>query len=820
MTTTASTTSVSPSKSNDSPTQGNNSESPQEQTNNEEPISVKNEQKSNSQPTNSDTSSPGVIVNSNNSNSSNSCNINSSANNTDSERRYRPQKYCAVCGDKAIACNFNAVTCESCKAFFRRNAFKETRLKCLFENRCVIDRVTRRFCSKCRLLKCFQIGMKREWILTDEQKQIKRVKIMQNKQSRSQKASASPSHSEESASPKLATVTTNNLRISSPIAGLNDSATTTTTPTTNDTKNSITTVNTTHSPTRNHIINGNSEDNNFLELVNNTRSQVVFDSDEKIVKTNPRNTRIKQNKGASFVVETRDASTSCPDEFDLLDPHVRSLQHCSFASQCQYCSLRLFGTSTPATVTTTGGQPMFVDYHQHLHHEPSHHHQHFQHQHQPPHHNNHQQQEHQQQMLIHHHHQQQQHPLNNSQTPHRVPPLYVTPLPPNDHPDHPIQRSYPAPPNHQVVSDSQDVMAHTMASSITGAATAPVTTTVTDCCNYNMELNGIHPVEASFNHHHDDNSQIIQPVSSNCLQITNDQPTSPQLHLMTPPHHISNTVASDGSDNGSGGGIGAGAGANDCLISWNNEFYGQPAQVDAELRSRLDKLEFLDSEKQVIDETIEATRFIFESNENHRVCDLFNDIVIFCDIALRRLIKTVKQIKAFRMLNMDDQIILLKSACFKILLLRSTYHFSDELDGWIDHKTGKIMTLDILKRAKKSLVYERHRDLIKKMPEPLRKDRFIMSVMAMTLLFDPTTDLRHTNSVALDNLIYLNLLRKYLIGTQPDPLNKYETLVTVLQVIKACNEEYNVFFSKDFQPEQITPLLIEIFDIPTVQCDS
>lgn len=110
----------------------------------------------------------------------------SGAGNSQEQARYRPQKYCAVCGDKAIACNFNAVTCESCKAFFRRNAFKEQRLKCLFANRCIIDRVTRRFCSKCRLLKCFQIGMKREWILTDEQKQIKRVKIMQNKQFRMQ----------------------------------------------------------------------------------------------------------------------------------------------------------------------------------------------------------------------------------------------------------------------------------------------------------------------------------------------------------------------------------------------------------------------------------------------------------------------------------------------------------------------------------------------------------------------------------------------------------------------------------------------------------
>ena len=33
-------------------------------------------------------------------------------------------KLCLVCGDKALGYNFNAVSCESCKAFFRRNAFK------------------------------------------------------------------------------------------------------------------------------------------------------------------------------------------------------------------------------------------------------------------------------------------------------------------------------------------------------------------------------------------------------------------------------------------------------------------------------------------------------------------------------------------------------------------------------------------------------------------------------------------------------------------------------------------------------------------------
>jgi ribosomal protein L37AE/L43A len=35
------------------------------------------------------------------------------------------QKTCRVCGDTALNMNFGAVSCESCKAFFRRNALKK-----------------------------------------------------------------------------------------------------------------------------------------------------------------------------------------------------------------------------------------------------------------------------------------------------------------------------------------------------------------------------------------------------------------------------------------------------------------------------------------------------------------------------------------------------------------------------------------------------------------------------------------------------------------------------------------------------------------------
>jgi len=38
--------------------------------------------------------------------------------------RIKEDKYCGVCGDRALGYNFDAISCESCKAFFRRNAPK------------------------------------------------------------------------------------------------------------------------------------------------------------------------------------------------------------------------------------------------------------------------------------------------------------------------------------------------------------------------------------------------------------------------------------------------------------------------------------------------------------------------------------------------------------------------------------------------------------------------------------------------------------------------------------------------------------------------
>ncbi|CAF1088156.1 unnamed protein product [Rotaria sp. Silwood1] len=83
---------------------------------------------------------------------------------------------CRVCGASAQGYNFDQITCESCKAFFRRNALRDmSQLKCRFSGSCIINIFTRRQCTYCRLKKCFDIHMRKDWIRTDEEKKSRQL---------------------------------------------------------------------------------------------------------------------------------------------------------------------------------------------------------------------------------------------------------------------------------------------------------------------------------------------------------------------------------------------------------------------------------------------------------------------------------------------------------------------------------------------------------------------------------------------------------------------------------------------------------------------
>nr|CAH8871744.1 unnamed protein product [Trichobilharzia regenti] len=105
------------------------------------------------------------------------------------------ERVCIVCGEPASGYNFDRLTCESCKAFFRRNALKpRDKIKaCNRGGGCAIEGNQRKHCPSCRLEKCLTVGMKRELILPPE-KLEQRAKPRRRKHHSPQDSSSSPQH--------------------------------------------------------------------------------------------------------------------------------------------------------------------------------------------------------------------------------------------------------------------------------------------------------------------------------------------------------------------------------------------------------------------------------------------------------------------------------------------------------------------------------------------------------------------------------------------------------------------------------------------------
>ncbi|KAJ0068994.1 hypothetical protein NL108_015754, partial [Boleophthalmus pectinirostris] len=96
-------------------------------------------------------------------------------------------RICGVCGDKATGFHFNAMTCEGCKGFFRRSMKRKASFTCPFNGSCTITKDNRRHCQACRLKRCVDIGMMKEFILTDEEVQRKKDLIQRRKEEEAQR---------------------------------------------------------------------------------------------------------------------------------------------------------------------------------------------------------------------------------------------------------------------------------------------------------------------------------------------------------------------------------------------------------------------------------------------------------------------------------------------------------------------------------------------------------------------------------------------------------------------------------------------------------
>ncbi|KAL4225107.1 Estrogen receptor [Mactra antiquata] len=70
-----------------------------------------------------------------------------------------PLPPCKVCTGSATGYHFGVITCEACKAFFRRALIHKHEYRCVRDNRCTIVDKKLGNCSACRLKKCIDVGM-------------------------------------------------------------------------------------------------------------------------------------------------------------------------------------------------------------------------------------------------------------------------------------------------------------------------------------------------------------------------------------------------------------------------------------------------------------------------------------------------------------------------------------------------------------------------------------------------------------------------------------------------------------------------------------
>ena len=97
----------------------------------------------------------------------------------DKPKRKRPKFIrkvnCQVCGDVANDhVHYGAIACYSCRAFFRRGVTNHTPFYCAQDQKCQITKATRKHCQYCRFQKCVGIGMKADWVMTEDDKKEKK----------------------------------------------------------------------------------------------------------------------------------------------------------------------------------------------------------------------------------------------------------------------------------------------------------------------------------------------------------------------------------------------------------------------------------------------------------------------------------------------------------------------------------------------------------------------------------------------------------------------------------------------------------------------
>jgi len=107
-----------------------------------------------------------------------------------------PVDKCKVCGEPAAKhIHYGAMSCFSCRAFFRRSIQNKTAntYVCRRNKDCQINLKTRKNCQFCRYERCLGVGMKPSWVLSPDERERRFRKNKEKKETKLENADSSDS---------------------------------------------------------------------------------------------------------------------------------------------------------------------------------------------------------------------------------------------------------------------------------------------------------------------------------------------------------------------------------------------------------------------------------------------------------------------------------------------------------------------------------------------------------------------------------------------------------------------------------------------------
>uniref|UniRef100_A0A3Q0SBF2 Retinoic acid receptor RXR n=1 Tax=Amphilophus citrinellus TaxID=61819 RepID=A0A3Q0SBF2_AMPCI len=84
------------------------------------------------------------------------------------------KRLCVICGDRSSGKHYGVYSCEGCKGFFKRTVRKDLSYTCRDNKECLVDKRQRNRCQYCRYQKCLAMGMKREAVQEERQRNRER----------------------------------------------------------------------------------------------------------------------------------------------------------------------------------------------------------------------------------------------------------------------------------------------------------------------------------------------------------------------------------------------------------------------------------------------------------------------------------------------------------------------------------------------------------------------------------------------------------------------------------------------------------------------